>query len=168
MLSKNYKHWISMLDLKTCVICLKEHGKIYGIYEVSHTKPPIHPFCRCIIKITDALKAGTATDNKLDGVYFWLKYNHRLPEYYITYNDAVSLGYKTILGNLNIVAPNKMLAKGVYKNKNGHLPQVTGRIWYEADINYKSGYRGSERILFSNDGLIFVTYDHYKTFYEII
>lgn len=32
MLSKNYKHWISMLDSKTCVVCLKEHGKIYGIY----------------------------------------------------------------------------------------------------------------------------------------
>jgi hypothetical protein len=41
------------------------------------------------------------------------------------------------------------------------------RIWYEADINYTSGYRGTERILYSNDGLIFVTYDHYQTFYEI-
>ena len=42
------------------------------------------------------------------------------------------------------------------------------RIWYEADINYKSGYRDSKRILWSNDGLIFVTYDHYRTYCEII
>lgn len=28
--------------------------------------------------------------------------------------------------------------------------------------------RNGQRILWSNDGLIFVTYDHYKTFYEIV
>lgn len=51
---------------------------------------------------------------------------------------------------------------------NGHLPEKSGRIWYEADINYKWGYRGNDRIPYSNDGLIFVTYDHYKTFIEIV
>ena len=45
---------------------------------------------------------------------------------------------------------------------------MEGRIWYEADINYKRGYRNTQRLLFSNDGLIFVTYDHYETFAEII
>lgn len=38
----------------------------------------------------------------------------------------------------------------------------------EADINYTSGYRKEARIVYSNDGLIFVTYDHYKTFVEIV
>ena len=47
------------------------------------------------------------------------------------------------------------------------LPVSQGRIWYEADINYTGGKRNRERILYSNDGLIFVTYDHYQTFYEI-
>ena len=65
-------------------------------------------------------------------------------------------------------AKGKMLTKGTYRNLNGHLPQIPGRIWYEADINYRSGKRNSQRILWSNDGLIFVTYDHYATFYEII
>ena len=37
-----------------------------------------------------------------------------------------------------------------------------------ADINYDGGFRNDERIIFSNDGLIFVTYDHYETFYEVI
>lgn len=60
-----------------------------------------------------------------------------------------------------------MLFKGFYENRDGHLPSAPGRIWYEADINYEVGYRGTERILFSNDGLIFVTYDHYHTFVEI-
>ncbi|MBQ7902502.1 MAG: hypothetical protein IJ362_02105, partial [Oscillospiraceae bacterium] len=49
-----------------------------------------------------------------------------------------------------------------------HLPSDDGRVWYEADLSFKNDYRGSDRIVFSNDGLIFVTYDHYKTFTEII
>ncbi|MBQ3085849.1 MAG: hypothetical protein IJC45_00790 [Clostridia bacterium] len=61
-----------------------------------------------------------------------------------------------------------MIYNGVYNNSNGHLPQASGRIWYEADINYKVGPRNSQRIVWSNDGLVFVTYDHYETFYEII
>ena len=56
----------------------------------------------------------------------------------------------------------------IYDNLDGHLPQLEGRIWYEADINYYEGKRNKHRILWSNDGLIFVTYDHYATFYEII
>ena len=72
------------------------------------------------------------------------------------------------MGNLGEVCPGRMLIGGVYKNRNSHLPSKEGRIWYEADINYTSGFRGTERILFSNDGLIFVTYDHYLTFVEVV
>ena len=57
---------------------------------------------------------------------------------------------------------------GEHKNKLGKLPSAPGRKWFEADINYKGGYRQSDRLLFSNDGLIFVSYDHYKTYYEMI
>lgn len=48
------------------------------------------------------------------------------------------------------------------------MPEKNGRIWYEADINYSRGFRNGMRIVFSDDGLVFVTYDHYQTFYEII
>ena len=65
-------------------------------------------------------------------------------------------------------APDKMATMGIYQNKNGHLPDAPGRVWYEADINYYSGRRNAHRLLWSNDGLIFVTYDHYTTFMEII
>ena len=56
--------------------------------------------------------------------------------------------------------------KHIYNDK-GKLPDAPNRIWYEADIDYQSGYRNTYRILYSNDGLIFVTYDHYQTFYEL-
>lgn len=92
----------------------------------------------------------------------------QLPNYYISKTDAENAGWIPILGNLNHVAPGKMIYGGVFKNRQGKLPQSDGRIWYEADINYTSGWRNNDRILFSNDGLIFVTYDHYMTFIEII
>ena len=91
-----------------------------------------------------------------------------LPAYYITETDAKKAGYISYLGNLSDVAPGQMLTKGIYSNRNGHLPDAPDRIWYEADINYETGYRGDGRVLFSNDGLIFVTYDHYKTFVEVV
>ena len=97
-----------------------------------------------------------------------MKHYNELPDYYITKEDAEKLGWVKQKGNLHKVAPGKMLTKDIYRNEDGHLPDTAGRIWYEADINYEKDYRGNDRILFSNDGLIFVTYDHYKTFVEIV
>ena len=70
-------------------------------------------------------------------------------------------------GNLYKVLPGKMVT-GKYNNNNGHLPSSPGRLWYEADINYTNGYRKESRIVFSNDGLIFISYNHYETFIEIV
>ena len=61
-----------------------------------------------------------------------------------------------------------MFTNGVYNNLDKHLPDKSGRIWHEADINYTPGKRNKQRILWSNDRLIFATYDHYMTFYEIV
>ena len=55
-----------------------------------------------------------------------------------------------------------------FKNKEGRLPDAPGRIWYEADLNYYSGKRNNHRLLWSNDGLFFVTYDHYESFMEVL
>lgn len=86
----------------------------------------------------------------------------------ITEDEALSYGWIPKSGNLASVAPGKMVTMGVYKNRNGHLPSALGREWFEADIDYDYGYRGTARIVFSNDGLIFVTFDHYNTFIEIV
>lgn len=166
--SKNWKTWVTVIDLRTCSICRRQNGKIYAIDEKVRPEPPIHMRCRCIIERLKALLAGTATKNGLDGADWWLKQYRKLPDYYITEQDALSAGWKPVLGNLNDVAPRKMITKGIYQNKDGRLPSAAGRIWYEADINYKWGWRGNDRILFSSDGLIFITYDHYSTFSEII
>ncbi|WP_434705862.1 ribonuclease domain-containing protein [Bacillus atrophaeus] len=46
-------------------------------------------------------------------------------------------------------------------------PDAKNRVWREADINYTTDYRGNDRLLYSNDGLIYKTTDHYKTFVKI-
>ncbi|MBQ8144906.1 MAG: phage head morphogenesis protein [Butyricicoccus sp.] len=168
MKSKNWKMWLSVVDGRRCESCEEEHGKIYAMSETPMPKPPLHPWDRCKIVPLDAKKAGTATRKRRDGADWWLKKHGRLPHYYITADMAESLGWKKRQGNLDEVAPGKMLAGGIYQNRNGHLPSAPGRIWYEADINYSHSHRGTERVVYSNDGLIFVTYDHYHIFEEII
>ena len=84
----------------------------------------------------------------------------------------MSENYKEWSATLDILsdfAPDMMLFSGKHLNRDEKLPNAPGRIWYEADINYYVGRsRGVDRIVYSNDGLLFATYDHYKTFVEII
>lgn len=157
MRSLKYKYWKSVIDLRRCMECKKHQGKIYLLYDTIPEEPRL-----------EAKTAGTATKIGLRGADWWLKTFRQLPGYYITEDEATKLGWIPILANLASVAPGKMLTKGVYKNRDKRLPDALGRIWYEADINYSFGYRGGERILYSNDGSIFVTYDHYATFVEIV
>ena len=70
-------------------------------------------------------------------------------------------------GNLNEVAPGKIIGGDIFYNRNGKLPYAPDRIWYECDINYMGGFRGNQRLIFSNDGLIFMTDDHYTTYAEV-
>ena len=52
------------------------------------------------------------------------------------------------------------------RNIDGRLPESPGRVWYEADFDYMGGFRNN-RIIYPNDGLVFVTHDHYLTFSEV-
>ena len=167
MYSTKWKTWKSSIDIKTCIPCRERHGKIYHLSDAVIPAPPLHINCRCIIEKLQSIFAGTATSKGLDGADWYLKHYHKLPAYYITKKDAIKNGYAPHLGNFGNIFPNKMLFKGIYKNSNDKLPNHPKRVWYEADINYIKGYRNNQRILFSNDGLIFVTYDHYTTFIEV-
>lgn len=55
----------------------------------------------------------------------------------------------------------------IFGNREGRLPEAAGRKWYECDVNYNGGFRGEERLVYSSDGLIYYTSDHYQTFTEI-
>ena len=165
--SKKWKNWVTLHDEKTCLPCKQNNGKIYEISEVVNPSPPLHHNCRCKIEILKSIFAGEATNKKQDGADWYLKYKGKLPEYYISKENAKKAGWDYKLGNLNIVLPNYMIFGGNFNNDQNKLPVKKGRFWYEVDINYISGKRNSQRILYSNDGLMFVTYDHYETFIEI-
>ncbi len=94
-------------------------------------------------------------------------YRQELPPYYVTKEEAEKQGWIKNAGNLAEVLPGFSVGGNVFHNNEERLPKKNGRVWFEADINYIEGYRNHQRILYSNDGLIFVTYDHYQTFYEI-
>ena len=165
--SKKWKMWKTILDLKICYDCREKHGKIYEIKEKVIPPPPLHRFCRCQIVKLRAILAGNATKLGVMGADWWIKYYGKLPDYYVNREEAKTLGWRRKKNNFGEVLPGKMLFGGEYFNDNGKLPQKSGRKWYEADINYETGKRNKSRILFSDDGLIFVTYDHYETFCEI-
>jgi hypothetical protein len=97
----------------------------------------------------------------------YLKENGRLPDYYITKKEAQKDGWVAKEGNLCKVLPGRAIGGDIFTNREKTLPVKKGRIWYEADINYNCGRRNAQRLVFSNDGLIFVTHDHYKSFDEV-
>lgn len=161
------ENWITESDLKACVNCRNKHGKIYSANDTHPREPLIHPYCRCKITKMAAVAAGSATKDGQNGADWWIKIKSVLPDYYITQRELGGLGWEWGKAPSKF-APSKMATMGVYYNSNGHLPQAPGRVWQEADINYYSGRRNAHRLLWSNDGLVFVTYDHYGTFIEVI
>lgn len=86
-----------------------------------------------------------------------------LPQNYITKKDAQALGWEG--GSLDPYAPGKSIGGDRFGNYEGSLPDADGRSYTECDIDTAgAAKRGAKRIVFSNDGLIFYTEDHYNTF----
>ena len=93
-------------------------------------------------------------------------YEH-LPSNFITKREAMDLGWESELGNLWDVTDECSIGGDIFGNREGLLPKESGRIWYECDVNYDGGFRGAERVVYSSDGLIYYTKDHYETFSQL-
>ena len=93
-------------------------------------------------------------------------YGH-LPGKYIPKKEAEKLGWVSSRGNLAEVAPGKSIGGDRFGNREGLLPEKSGRKYYECDIDYVSGTRNAKRIIFSNDGLVYYTEDHYESFEKL-
>lgn len=99
-----------------------------------------------------------------DQVALYLHIYGKLPDNYITKREAEDLGWDSGKGNLEDVAPGKSIGGSRFGNREGLLAEKDGRNYYECDIDYDGGYRKGKRIVYSDDGLIYYTEDHYKTF----
>ena len=87
----------------------------------------------------------------------------RLPSNFITKKEAEELGWQG--GSLEPYAPGKCIGGSRFGNYEGLLPEKDGRVYTECDIDtLGADKRGAKRIVFSNDGLIYYTGDHYESF----
>ncbi|MDD6320957.1 MAG: ribonuclease domain-containing protein [Oscillospiraceae bacterium] len=98
-----------------------------------------------------------------DDVALYIELYGRLPDNFITKKQAKDLGWPG--GSLEPYAPGKCIGGDRFGNYEGLLPEKDGRSYTECDIDtLGASSRGAKRIVFSNDGLIYYTDDHYESF----
>jgi len=98
-----------------------------------------------------------------DDVALYLYTYHELPSNFITKKEAQKLGWEG--GSLEPYAPGHCIGGTYFGNYEGTLPEKNGREYHECDIDtLGKKSRGAKRIVYSNDGLIYYTEDHYSTF----
>ena len=102
-----------------------------------------------------------------DDVALYIHTYGKLPLNYITKAKAQEMGWDPEKGNLSDVLPGMSIGGSAFGNYEGNLPRATGRRYFECDIDYEGGYRGAKRLIYSNDGLVFYTEVHYKTFEQL-
>jgi len=117
--------------------------------------------------------AGTATTTaklNADGSYttkedvsLYIYTYGKLPKNFITKKEAQELGWNG--GSLEPYAKGCSIGGSAFGNYEGKLPKKKGRSYYECDIDTRGkSSRGAKRIVYSNDGLVYYTEDHYQTF----
>lgn len=102
-----------------------------------------------------------------DDVALYIHEYGKLPSNYITKQQAEEQGWNSKEGNLDMMLPGMSIGGGHFGNYEGKLPEAQGRKYFECDIDYTGGYRNAKRIVYSNDGLIFYTEDHYNNFEQL-
>ena len=96
--------------------------------------------------------------NTKDEVALYIHLYGCLPDNYITKSQA-----KSLYGSTKNIPSNMNIGGDRFYNKEGLLP--SGHTYYECDIGTTGGRnRGAKRIVFSTDGLIYYTDDHYASF----
>lgn len=101
--------------------------------------------------------------DSMKDVALYIHFYGRLPDNYMTKSEARKLGWEG--GSLERYAPGCCIGGDTFRNSEGLLPDAPGRKWTECDIDtLGQSSRGAKRIVFSNDGLIYYTEDHYETF----
>ena len=118
-------------------------------------------------KVYQDLKMDLKTHQSANHVIEHLQQYGKLPDEYVTKRIAeTKYGWK----------PGTALKKGqiggdIYRNEQQLLPTSDGRVWFEADVEINNQISRNKqpgtRLLYSNDGLLFITSDHYKSFKEI-
>ena len=121
-------------------------------------------------EITDATGYSEVLTIDPEGWYYsafdvslYLYVHGHLPENFITKDEARELGWEG--GSVEKYAPGYAIGGDVFGNREGLLPEAPDRVYYECDVDTEGeDSRGAHRLVYSNDGLIYYTSDHYETF----
>ncbi|WP_255434045.1 VENN motif pre-toxin domain-containing protein [Pectobacterium sp. CFBP8739] len=113
-----------------------------------------------------ALKMDLKTTEAANDVVESLRATGELPQNYVTKAQAVANGWRPGKA-LNNTTPGGQLGGDVFENTTNALPSAPGRVWKEADIGLdntmsRSNQAGT-RLLYSSDGLLYITTDHYES-----
>ena len=92
----------------------------------------------------------------------YVQANKQLPDYYLTKSEARNQGWIASKGNLCDVLPGRAIGGDKFSNREKTLPK--GEQYFEADVNYNCGNRNADRIVFTKNGEVWLTHDHYKSF----
>ena len=105
-----------------------------------------------------------------DSVAAYLCKFDKLPDNYITQKEGVAL-YESETGNTfdkwNFnpwTTFGVMIGGDSFGNKEGLLPKGS---YHEADVDYSAKNRGTKRLVYQSDCVIYYTSDHYKSFTKL-
>ncbi len=114
---------------------------------------------------TESIDENGSYDS-VDDVALYIATYGDLPDNYITKDEARDLGWSG--GSVERYAPGMCIGGDKFSNREGLLPKANGRTWTECDVDtLGEDSRGAKRIVYSNDGLIYYTDDHYESFERI-
>ncbi len=101
-----------------------------------------------------------------EDVALYLRTYGKLPPNFITKKEAKALGWEG--GGLDEFLDGGCIGGDRFGNYEGLLPEKDGLKYYECDIDtmHKSK-RGKKRLIYSSEGKIYYTGDHYQSFEEL-
>ena len=131
--------------------------------ELLVTEPPETEPAQTEPEETEALLDPDGWYYSAEEVALYLVTYGELPGNFITKKEARELGWEG--GSVQRYLEGAAIGGDKFGNREGILPKASGRQYYECDIDTDGqNSRGAKRIVYSNDGLIYYTEDHYESF----
>ncbi len=119
-----------------------------------------------IVSVNDVVITEDGQYDSKDEVGLYIYTYGHLPDNYMTKSEARELGWSS--GALDVVVPGYAIGGDTFGNYEGNLPAEDGVTYIECDIDtIGQSSRGAKRIVYSSDGHIYYTEDHYETFVEL-
>lgn len=155
-MKKYIRYWL----LAVWMVCMTIIGGCSQILNTAQTSQVLYE--TETETITEMLAEDGVYTSKED-VALYIHLYGKLPENFITKKEAKALGWEG--GSLEPYAPGKSIGGDRFGNYEGILPEEDGVIYKECDIDTMGAdQRGAKRIVFSNEGAVYYTEDHYKSF----